>query len=345
VVPADLAPGARDLAGYSLRELAREALRIGGHSTGGNPMELVGRALGTADFPLILANVANKSLFEGWESAEETWATWCGTGSVSDFKTHHLPRASEMDDLDEIPDKVPYKYGDRRESEEQFSIATYGKLFALSRQALINDDLGAFTDIPRAHGEAAARKIGDLPYAVLTANAAMGDGVTLFHANHSNLVAAGAGAAPGTVTIAAGILAMGVQTDQRGLKRLNIRPQYFIAPKALEGVSEVFFRSENFSDHQVVPAESGFASTRANPYSGSYFTRVYEARLDGTSTTAWYLAAMKNKTVRVFFLNGQQRPYLETQAGWTVDGVEYKVRIDAGAKAVDWRGLYNNAGV
>jgi hypothetical protein len=184
-----------------------------------------------------------------------------------------------------------------------------------------------------------------LPYAVLTANAAMGDGVVLFHADHANLVASGSGAAPGTVTIAAGIRAMGIQTDQRGLRRLNIRPQFFLAPKALEGVSEVFFRSENFSDHQAVPVESGFASTRANPYSGSYFTRVYEARLDSNSTTAWFLAAMKNKTVRVFFLNGQQRPYLETKQGWTVDGVEYKVRIDAGAKAVDWRGLYNNAGV
>ena len=35
---------------------------------------------------------------------------------------------------------------------------------------------------------------------------------------------------------------------------------------------------------------------------------------------------------------------MEMQAGWTVDGVEYKVRIDAGAKAMDWRGLYKNAG-
>jgi len=27
-----------------------------------------------------------------------------------------------------------------------------------------------------------------------------------------------------------------------------------------------------------------------------------------------------------------------------VDGVEYKVRIDCGAKAVDWRALYRNEG-
>ena len=45
-----------------------------------------------------------------------------------------------------------------------------------------------------------------------------------------------------------------------------------------------------------------------------------------------------------FFLNGIQTPYMETKQGWTVDGVEYKVRIDAGAKAMDWRGLVKNAG-
>ena len=339
------APGASDLMGFSLRELARESLRITNQPTGGNVVEMVGRAMVSADFPLLLANVANISLMAGWEGAEETWDVWCDVGSVSDFKTHHLARASEADDLDEIPEHVPYKYGTRTEAEEQYSIATFGKLFAITRQAIINDNLGALTTTPRDHGESAARKVGDLPYAVLTANANMGDGTALFAAGHGNLTPVGAfRAAPGTVPIAEAIRAMKVQTDMRGLKRLNIRPQYYIAPVALEGSSEVFFRSERFSDHQVAPAETAFASTRVNPYAGNYFTRVYEPRLDDDSETQYYFAARKGKTVTVFFLNGQRLPYLETKQGWTVDGVEYKVRIDAGAKAVDWRGLYCNPG-
>ncbi|MCP4717551.1 MAG: hypothetical protein GY868_20715 [Deltaproteobacteria bacterium] len=86
------------------------------------------------------------------------------------------------------------------------------------------------------------------------------------------------------------------------------------------------------------------ASTRKNLYSGSYFTRVYETRLDDADPAAWYLAGPRGKTVVMFFLNGVQVPYLETQQGWSVDGTEYKVRIDAGAKAVDWKGLYYNDG-
>lgn len=337
-------PGAQDLMGYSLVEMARMALVQAGQRPHGNVMEMVGRALTTSDLPYLLANVANKSLFEGWNTAPETWTVWCARGRVSDFKTHYSPMLSESSDLDEVPEHAEYKYGKRTEAQESYSVATYGKIFAVSRQAIVNDDLGALTDIPRSHGEAAARKVGDVVYVVLTGNPTMGDSIDLFHASHSNFVASGAGAAPGIATIAAGILAMGTQKDLQGLRRLNIRPQFFISPKALEGTAEVFFRSERFVDSDTVGTDSSLAATRINPYSGSYFTRVYDARLDDALATGWYLAADKGRTVKVFFLNGVESPFLETRDGWTVDGVEYKVRIDVGAKAMDYRGLYFNYG-
>ena len=90
--------------------------------------------------------------------------------------------------------------------------------------------------------------------------------------------------------------------------------------------------------------DSSFASTRNNIYSGNVLTRVYNSRLDDDDAAAWYLAAMKGKTVIVYFLNGQKQPYLETRPGWDVDGIELKVRIDAGAAAIDYRGLYMNDG-
>ncbi len=328
------APGADSLRGFTLRELARESLRIANRPFDGNPMEMVGRALTTSDLPNILAAVANKSLFEGYDASSETWSIWCATGSVSDFKTHTIVRASETDDLDEIVESGEYKYGSMSEGREQYQIATYGKLFAISRQTIINDDLAALTDIPRKHGEAASRKIGDIAYAVLTANAAMGDGVALFHASHGNL---GTGAAPSETSLAEAIRLMKLQKDIGGKRRLNINPVFFIAPVTLEGASEIFFNSGQF-------AGANSAATRVNPYAGSRFTRIYEPRLDDASTTAWYLAGPKGKTVTVFFLNGNQSPYLETRQGWNVDGVEYKVRIDAGAKALDWKALLRNAG-
>lgn len=329
------AVGARDLAGFSLRELARESLRMAGQSVGGSPLEMVGRALTSSDLPTILGNIANLSLMEGWDTSGETWQTWCATGSVSDFKIHTMARVGESDDLDEIPEDAEYKHGSESEQKEQYKVVTYGKLYNISRQAIINDELAVLTDKPRGMGEAAARKVGDLPYAVLTANAAMGDGVALFHTTtHKNL--ASSGAVVDVTSLGAAEAAMGLQKDIRGKRRLNIRPQFYIAPLTKKTASEQFF---------LTPVIGTQASPNVqNIYSGAFFTRVYDPRLDDASTTAWYLAGPKGKTVVVFFLNGNQTPYMETQQGWNVDGVQMKVRIDAGAKAKDWKGLYKNPG-
>jgi len=324
-----------DLAALTLREMARECLiRSGQRSIGRNLPEMIGRALTTSDFPKILAASANKSLLMGYETSSETWMQWCATGNANDFKAHSLVRPSEMSDLEEVAEHGEYTHGIQGEAQEQFKIATYGKLFAISRQSIINDDLGALTTIPMAHGEAAGRKVGDVAYVVLTGNETMGDGKALFHEDHKNL--AGTGGSISVANIATGIAAMRKQKDILGLRSLNIRPQFFLAPVALEGSSEQFFLSA-LEGTQAAPG-------KANPYAGNYFSRVYDPRLDDDDQNAWYLVGPKGKTVTVFFLNGNQSPYLESREGFNVDGVEYKVRIDCGAKAVDWRAVYKNDG-
>ncbi len=328
------AVGYDDLTGFSLHELARRSLQYTGHSDRGSRLEMVGRALTTSDFPIIISNIANRSLFAGFETAEETWQQWCATGSVANFLEHTSVRASESDDLEEIKEHGEYKHGSIDEAQEQYKITTYGRKYSISRQAIINDDLSILTDIPRRHGEAAARKIGDIVYAVLVANSAMGDETALFHSSHKNLMTA---AAVGVDSLALAIKAMKSQKDMKGKRRLNIRPHFFLAPVSLEGSAEVFFKSERYD-------LSDAAATRVNPYAGKYFQRIYEPRLDDASEKSWYLAGAKGKHVKIFFLDGNQKPYMETQQGWNVDGVEYKVRIDAGAKAMDWRALLKNPG-
>jgi hypothetical protein len=331
--PAKPAAGALDLRGFSLRELARESLRVAGQPVGGDAMQMVGRALTTSDFPILLGGTANLALLAGWELAQESWEQWCGIGSLSDFNIHTLARAGETDDLEEVPEEGEYKYGQLSEMKEQVKLATYGKLNKISRQAIINDDLGAITDAFIRRGEAAARKVGDLPYAVLVANAAMGDGTALFHANHGNLIASGTAISVDNLGVAEDLMMS--QKDIGGKRRLNIKPQFLLVPtnKRVLAVQTV---NGAVVGTQALPGV-------INPYQGQ-LTVVGEARLKDDSQTAWYLAGPKGKTVVVYFLNGNRLPYLETKEGWTVDGVEFKTRIDAAAKAVDFRGLVKNPG-
>ncbi len=332
----------------SLSDMARHYLdSINVDYRGMNRVALVGAALTrgagshtTSDFANILADSSRKAMLLGWSEAPENWDKWCRVGSLADFKQASRVGLSSFDDLDKVLEDGEYKYGSMQDLKETLQLATYGKLFRISRQAIINDDLGAFTTIPRKSGRAAARKVGDLAYAVLTTNAALNqDNVALFHASHSNLKSTGSGA-PSVSALDTAFTAMAKQQDPSTKASLNIEPSYLIVPKALDYTGRVLVSAD------LNPAEGTTTSFAApNGFRGRLEV-VSDARLDADSATAWYLAANQNlyDTVEVAFLDGVQEPYLEEQSGWNSDGVEYKVRIDAVAGALDFRGLYKNNG-
>jgi phage head maturation protease len=329
---------ASGLAGYSLTELSRKLMEIRGEDTGRwDKRELVGRAFthSSSDFGAILANVAHKAVLKGYTEAPEVFDKFTRKGVVSDFKTHDRVGLSEFGQLDQIPESGEYKYGTFSEQKEQIQAHTYGKLFSITRKAIINDDLSMFTEIPRKMGAAARRKIGDLVFAVLTSNPTMSDGTALFHANHNNL--ASSGAAPTVDTVDAVIAAMATQKDYAGEATLNITPAYFIVPYALRGKAKVLMTSET---------DPSQANSRKPNSVRDVAEVIADARLDAVSSTAWFMLANPSAfdTIEVVYLDGNEMPFLEQQEGWHVDGAEFKVRHDFGVKALDWRTMYKNPG-
>ncbi|PIQ84654.1 MAG: hypothetical protein COV75_01055 [Candidatus Omnitrophica bacterium CG11_big_fil_rev_8_21_14_0_20_63_9] len=325
-----------ELVGYTLLEMARKSLELRGVRTEHmDKRELVARAFthSTSDFPKILENNARKAMLRGYDEAEEVFQQFTRAGNLTDFKTHSRVGMGVFDSLDEIPESGEYKHGTIGERAEAIKLATYGKLFSITRQAIINDDLTAFTDIPRKMGRAAARTVGDLVFSILTGNPTMSDGTALFHADHSNL--AGSGSAITAASVGAGRTAMRTQKD--GKATLNIRPSFLIVPAAQEDTARVLMTSE------TDPSKTN--SRVPNPVRGAAEI-IVDARLDAASTLSWYLAADPNSfdTIEVGYLDGIAAPFLDQQDGWTIDGVEYKVRIDAAAAPLEFRTLYKNPG-
>ncbi|MGE4193084.1 MAG: prohead protease/major capsid protein fusion protein [Pseudodesulfovibrio sp.] len=329
------AVGADEFMGVRLDALARECLRAAGQKVGGDVMEMIGRALTTSDLPVILTEAANRSVLVGFQEQPETWEEWCATGQVSDFKTNKLISVGLFGDLDEVGEDGEIDAAYLEAASEAIKLATYAKRFPISRQAIINDDLGVLTDVPKAMGAAAARTVGNLPYAVLTANAALSDGVALFHSTHGNLAASGADIS--VAALQAGENAMTVQKDVGGEAELGILARFFLSGTKNRATREQFFGTEEIGGATNQP-------NLKNPYAGTYLTRVYDHRLNDTKVK-WYLAAGKGMTVKVVFLNGVRTPRVESRNGWSREGIEYKVGIDAAAGAVSYRGLYSNPGV
>ena len=144
--------------GMTLREYARMALTERGIGVSSyNPMQMVGMALthSTSDFGNILLDVANKALLQGWEEAAETFEQWTKKGQLSDFKTAHRVGLGGFSSLRQVREGAEYKYVTTKDKGESIALATYGEIFSITRQAIINDDLNQLTDVPMKMGRAA----------------------------------------------------------------------------------------------------------------------------------------------------------------------------------------------
>lgn len=333
---ADAAPGANELRGYSMIELARESLQRerGSKASFGDNMELAREAINsTSTFPAIMSNLANKSVMTGFNEAETTFQIWAGKGSNRDFKEAARVALSEAGNLELVPEGGQFQQDVLGEASARTKVATYGKLFSLTRQAIINDDLGLFSKIATKYGSAAKRLVNKMVYAQLTGNVKMQDNIALFDSKHGNVAATGE--ALSVKAIAKAITAMRRQKGITGDATLNITPKYLVVPPELEMVAYQIVNS--------TAAVDGVNSGVVNPYKGR-FVVVADAEL--TDPDAWYLVAdaSQHDTIEVTYLNGVETPRLETRQGFDVDGIEYKVAFDCGVSALDFRGVYKNAG-
>lgn len=320
---------------YGMLELARASLLDRGIGCAGlNKMEMVGLAFthSSSDFGNILLDVANKSVLMGWETAEETFERWTKKGILGDFKIAQRVGLGDFNSLRQVREGAEYKYVTVGDHAQQIALATYGELFSITRQAIINDDMSMLTDIPMKMGFAAKGTIGDLVYAVLTQNPKMSDGKALFHADHGNL---GSGA-PSVATLDANRMLM--RKQKSGNRSLNIRPEFVLCPVALETTMNQIIKSSSVKGADV---NAGIANPIQN-----FAEVIAEPRLDDSSAVQWFLAAGQGRsTVEIAYLDGIDTPYIEQQQGFTIDGVATKVRIDAGVAPLDYRGLVKSTGV
>jgi phage major head subunit gpT-like protein len=329
---------AREWRGYSLIEMARSFLEAEGVRVRGlSRDEIATRALHTtSDFPAILAAVTNKTLRDAYEAAPRTFQPIARRATAADFKDIHRLQLGEAPQLEKVNQSGEFKRGTIGEAKESYRVETYGKVIGITRQVIINDDLDAFTRVPSLFGTAAATLESDVVWGIVTANPAMGDGVALFHANHKNL--AGTGTALDVTNLGKGRTAMAKQTGLDGKTVINIRPVFLVVPSSLE------LTAEQLIAQNLVPAKSADVV----PTSIRSLSVIAEPRLDPASgAVPWYLFASPSAidTIEYAYLEGQDGVYIETRMGFDVDGIEIKARLDFGAKAIDWRGLYRNPGV
>ena len=312
----------------TLRELARASLVDRGISVSGqNAMSMVGLAFthSSSDFGQILIDVAHKSLLKGWETAAENFDQFTSHGTLTDFRPAKRVGLGDFGHLPQVGEGEEYTYGTIGDEGASVALATYGQLFSITRQAILNDDMHLLTKIPEKMGKAARATIAKLVFALLTGSAKAQDGKALFDASHKNTIT---NAVLDLANIDKGIQMMNGFVNASG-EPLAIEPEFMLLPTSMytRGLQLIKSASVEGAD-----ANSGII----NPLR-DIVTPVKSARLQAADEKSWYL--INKEAIEVSYLDGIDTPYMEQQNGFTVDGVSTKVRIDAGVNVIDYRGI------
>jgi hypothetical protein len=293
----------------------------------------------TDDFTVLLEGAASRLVLAAFATLPDSWRTFCAVGSVSDFRPSSRYRMGTFSSLDRVNEAGEFKRRNVPDGEKStISASTRGNIVAITRQAIINDDLGAFGAAAANLGRAARLSIEVDVFALLALNSGlgptMGDGNTLFHASHGNIAAVAA--APSVASFDAARAQMAAQRDISGNDYLDLRPAVWLGPSSLGGSARLLNTAQydpDVSNKFQLP----------NTVAGLFAQVVDSPRLSGTR---WYMLSSPDiaPAFEVVFLNGVEEPFIDTMDTWTIDGIEMKVRLDYGVGAVDHRSAVTNAG-
>lgn len=287
----------------------------------------------TSDFAALLANVASKRLRAAYAAAPQIWKQLARQSNNPDFKAKSVAQLSSAPAFKKVKEGGEFEYGAFTDGAESYALSTYGRIVAITRQALINDDLGAFDRIPAMLGRSAAELEATTFWSVITVNAAMADGKALFHADHGNLAGSGHAIAETGMTAAKKAMRTQRSLADKAADReyLNIVPRWLVTSPDKEIEALKFLTA-------VLASETD----NVNVFAGSV-TPLVEPRLSGN---AWYLFAdpATIDTIEYAYLEGEEGLFTEQRVGFEVDGIEIKGRVDFAAKAIDWRGMYKDGG-
>jgi hypothetical protein len=302
--------GARDLRIRHAMDLVEASCRMNPSMTGlpSDRAEMIRASFGpsTYSLPSALGLAGEKLMAETYMQTPASWRAWAGKKSVTSFREHTAIRPYLAGGFEEVPPGGEITHASGAEETYAFKADTYGRMFAIDRRDLVNDDLGAFDEVFREIGRMAVRKIGDKLYSLLLSNPSS------FFATGNGNYAEGASSALDIAALGSAVSLLRKQVDAAG-NPIALAPAVLLVPPELEATGASILNSTTMSRES-----SGDMLPEGNPWQGRMSLEV-EPRLSTTgfhgsiSTKAWYVMAAPSTPLAVLaFLNGAEMPVVET---------------------------------
>lgn len=321
---------------HSLVELAADA--IGHRGRLSNPAqreEVVRRAFHTtSDFPIIFEGALNSALAARYVLAQPTYRRLARQRTYADFRDHTTVRPGDFPMLQPVTEAGEIKSGTFGEAKEKTSVKAYGIKVSLTRQMLVNDTLGAISDVLATQANNVLTFEEKVFYAMMLSGTSS-NGPTLLETsrqvyNTTDGTLAGTAAAISTDSIALGRAAMRKQKRSDG-ETIEVAPAIILVGPDKETECQKVLAPIQPTQASNMPLFSGVLS------------QVTTARITGN---AWYLFAdpSQHPVFEWGLLDGYAAPRMRMEEPFGTQGQSVSLEHDFGCGAIDFRGSYRNAG-
>lgn len=317
-------------------ETIRIAIRADRSLQNRPPMISADSGFSTVSLSGVLSNLANKAMIAAYEAVTVVWPKFAAVRSHNDFKVHSRYRMDSTGAFKKVGPDGELKNIGLTDATYTSQLDTFGAIIVLTRQMQINDDLGAFAELPTILGRMAAVRVEEGAFVLLLSNPS-----NFFHANNRNLITGVGGAMTATNGLAAITTAeqkFRDQVDPNG-KPILIPPSLMITGTAnytpARNIYEGRLKITGENSTQVGDNEhAGKYQPWASPYVNNTAVKDQDgAAISGQSSTKWWLFAdpAVRAAMGVAFLNGQRMPTINSaDTEFNTLGMQWRGFLDVG---------------
>ena len=335
---------------------------------------LLTEAVTTSDFPVLFGGIIDRQMLALYTAAPSPWRSYVPTGTLNSFRvaTVHKVQGNQQL-LERVREKEEYPITAMAEGHYDRRLFKRGRMFDISWEAIINDFMDAFGDMPQRFANAALYTEAFLATAIYAA--AAGPNPLLFGAPIADPAdgqnVTNAGVLPLTIlNLETTINLMAAQTDVQG-RPLGIQAAHLVVPPALQFVARAILTSA-FKQHVDTAGGANAAATTFVPLPTTNVVSQIGLQLhvdpklpviDGASpNTTWYLFADQSagRWGQLDFLRGHETPEICMKASnkvsltgqlldpfggdFETDDIMWRVRHCLGGAQLDPRYAYAQVG-
>ncbi len=326
-------------------------------------------AITTSDFPLLFGAIVENELLAHYRATVPDWAAYCKQGTRPNFNINTIHQRTGLSNLlPRVSEKGEYLVAAPNAQHWHIQLAKYGQQFDISWESLINDGMGAFSDVAQQFAEAA---ISTEAFNVTSLMAvAAGPNPLLFGAPINTVLDDGTvvavtnqGILPLTIANLQTTMAlMAMQTDPTTGRPLGIRAKHLVVSPAQEFTARAILTSA-LSQWTDTAAATNFPLPTTNiiPQLGIQLHVNSELPVIDTSGNrngTWYLFAdtvqgwamewdrlRGNETPEICMKSSDKvsptgAPLSPFSGDFATDNVFYRVRVCGGGTALDPRNAY-----